>query len=255
MGGKELFGVRENVVVDLSDRGEGGTPPRRVGDTIRCRPAVRPDYARRLLQFLAEAGFDAAPRFLGVDEAGCDILSYAEGVTPEGLNWGRWTDDQFVTGFRLLRQLHDLTAGTAFAEDAEVACHNDFAPPNLVFRADLPAVLIDWEWAAPGTRRHDLAHAIWQWTNFRDGAVDFDEQVRRVRLLLNAYGTGPYPGMVDDIVARQNEWLDLAEQGAHGTVAFLGRSPAYWAAVQDWVAAEREWWALNGPPIEAAIVA
>jgi hypothetical protein len=40
----------------------------RVGDTVRRRPAGR--FVHELLAFFERAGWDGAPRFLGVDERG-----------------------------------------------------------------------------------------------------------------------------------------------------------------------------------------
>jgi len=37
---------------------------------------------------------------------------------------------------RLVRQFHDLTAGTPLAGDQEVVYHNDLSPKNTVYRDD-----------------------------------------------------------------------------------------------------------------------
>jgi Ser/Thr protein kinase RdoA (MazF antagonist) len=63
---------------------------------------------------------------------------------------------------RLVRQFHDLTAGTALAGHHEAVCHNDLSPKNTVYR-DLeagwrPVAFIDWDLAAPGARLHDVAY-------------------------------------------------------------------------------------------------
>src|SRR6266436_863387 len=49
----------------------------RVGDTVR-RPAGPPGV-RALLEWFEHVGFDGAPRFLGFDDRGREILSYVEG--------------------------------------------------------------------------------------------------------------------------------------------------------------------------------
>ncbi|MFL5943719.1 MAG: hypothetical protein ACJ75L_10695 [Gaiellaceae bacterium] len=53
----------------------------RVGDTVRRPPGPNPQLAREVLLHLERAGFDAAPRWLGVDEEGRDVLSWIEGET------------------------------------------------------------------------------------------------------------------------------------------------------------------------------
>src|SRR5665213_1715197 len=74
------------------------------------RPFLNPAFVRQLLWFLHEVGFNGAPRYLGVDSHGNERVSYAVGWTPDGLNWGRWTDEQLQSAFGLLRQFHDATA-------------------------------------------------------------------------------------------------------------------------------------------------
>ncbi len=67
----------------------------------------------------------------------------------------------------MVREFHDLTAGTPLARGAEVVCHNDLSPKNTVYRGDdgavlMPAAFLDWDLAAPGERIHDVAHVCWQ---------------------------------------------------------------------------------------------
>ena len=49
----------------------------RVGDTVRRRQAA--PFVHRLLDFFQRAGWDAAPRFLGFDGQGREILSFVDG--------------------------------------------------------------------------------------------------------------------------------------------------------------------------------
>jgi hypothetical protein len=217
------------------------------------RPFVNPPYVRQLLLYLEEVDFDAAPRYLGIDPDGMDRVSFEVGWTPEGLNWGRWSDRQLRVAFRLLRRFHDTTAGSPVAEGAEVACHNDFAPPNLVFRDGLPHVIIDWEWAAPGTRRHDLGHAIWQWLNLGFDGPNVAEQTRRLGLVLDAYGLEQRDGIVDDILSRQAEWIEAADTAVKTGSGFAGRSPEYWVQTRSWVVSERRWLLENRPRLETGL--
>ncbi len=50
----------------------------RVGDTVR-RPGS--PLMREVLRHLEQAGFDAAPRWLGVDDRGRDVLTWIDGET------------------------------------------------------------------------------------------------------------------------------------------------------------------------------
>jgi aminoglycoside phosphotransferase (APT) family kinase protein len=51
----------------------------------------------------------------------------------------------------LVREFHDLTAGTPLAGADEVVCHNDLSPRNTVYEdgeALRPVAFIDWDAAA-----------------------------------------------------------------------------------------------------------
>ena len=49
----------------------------RVGETVRRPRIVESDLVEALLLYLQRFGFDGAPRFLGIDEAGRQVLSSA----------------------------------------------------------------------------------------------------------------------------------------------------------------------------------
>src|SRR5918997_5630821 len=51
----------------------------RVGDTVRKPPPPEAEFVRRLLDHLARHGWAGAPRFLGVDDRGREVLSYVDG--------------------------------------------------------------------------------------------------------------------------------------------------------------------------------
>ena len=88
-----------------------------------------------LLGFFERSGWGGAPRFLGMDEQGREILSFVEGYVP----WqepgvpGVTAEASLVRVAELVREFHDLTVGTPLAGDAEVVCHNDLAPTNTVY--------------------------------------------------------------------------------------------------------------------------
>src|SRR5687768_4625021 len=94
----------------------------RIGTTVRRRPLVPMDrsVAEAVLVQLEDAGFDGAPRFLGHDDEGRQVLSYVEGeVRPAPL------DDDIETLLRLVRRFHDTAPGI---------CHNDLSARNTVWR-------------------------------------------------------------------------------------------------------------------------
>ena len=55
------------------------TPVVRVGETVRRVPGPWSPAVHRLLDHLAARGVDGAPRFLGLDAQGREILSYITG--------------------------------------------------------------------------------------------------------------------------------------------------------------------------------
>ncbi|HYS31035.1 MAG TPA: phosphotransferase [Streptosporangiaceae bacterium] len=146
------------------------------GNTVRRPLSPRSEFVRPLLDLLAGHRWPGAPRFLGVDDLGREVLSYLPGHAA-------WEPDQpadvrceesLRRVAELVREFHDLTAGTELAGSCEVVCHNDLSPPNTVYR-DLgsglrPVAFIDWDLAAPGRRIHDLAHVCWQYLDIGPGS-------------------------------------------------------------------------------------
>jgi Ser/Thr protein kinase RdoA (MazF antagonist) len=129
----------------------------------------------------------------------------------------------------MLREYHDATAGFPLPgpwrlpahEPAEVICHNDFAPYNLVFRDGRPAGAIDFDAASPGPRVWDLAYLAYRLvplTAPENPDVPLTpEATRAARLaaLCAAYG-GPSPA---DVLATVPPRLDeLAALGRHAEI-------------------------------------
>jgi hypothetical protein len=180
----------------------------RVGDTVR-RPLHRnSDFVHALLRHFEAVGFEGAPRLLGIDEHGREILSFVEGEVFAGPEEPTdqvrpLRDEQLVSSARLIRRCHDATAGTSLAGDAEVVCHSDLGQHNIVFRGDDAVAIIDWdEDTAPGARLLDLAHAVWCLAEIGEHGGTVEEQARRVRLLCDAYGWEDRAVVIDEIEAR-----------------------------------------------------
>jgi hypothetical protein len=176
----------------------------RVGDTVR-RP-MRPTSAatHALLRHLERVGFDGAPRVLGVDDAGREVLSYMPGqaVTAPPPSWGL-TDNALRSVGRLLRRFHDAAAGFdpspyrwSHPAPAPYAgrgiAHNDLNLDNVVFRGGTAVALIDFDLAGPATAVWDVAAAARLWAPLRAPSDVTDvrrgHELRRMRLLVDAYG-------------------------------------------------------------------
>src|SRR5215213_6429774 len=128
-------------------------------------------FVHELLRYLQEVGFDGAPRLLGVDERGREVLSFVEGEVPHDHGGYRPSEVRLTRVAALIRRFHDITAGSALTADAEIVAHNELGPHNTVFAGDEPVAFIDWDDAAPGTRLFDLANAIWCFVDVGEGGV------------------------------------------------------------------------------------
>lgn len=182
----------------------------RIGETVR-RPhqpssAAVADY----LGHLAAVGFDGAPRYLGSDRQGRDVLSYLAGeVAGDPVeNWA--AADGVLAGVgRLVRALHDASEGwqpsvelgsppgrplPVFPEgEPRLVTHRDVTPQNLVFRDGQAFGLIDFDLVGWTTRSVDLANTAMHCVPLchpddRGPAYAGIDTGRRLRLLLDAYG-------------------------------------------------------------------
>ena len=186
--------IGENVVV-------------RVGDTVRRPVGPHTAYVHALLGYFERVGFEGAPRVLGFDEHGREVLSYVEGAPALEPLTG---DDESLSALgALIRRMHDAQAGFEAPPDwhdepldpppgvtrgNEVVCHNDVFPPNVILRDGLPAALVDWDFAGPAPRLYDVASAANFWVPLRpDGQAERWGLAGlprgfRLRLLCDAYG-------------------------------------------------------------------
>src|SRR5579859_5623069 len=100
----------------------------RVGDTVRRPQGPHSPLVHAVLQHLERQGFDGAPRFLGIDEKGREVLSFVEGEVA-GRPAPAWLADEarLVSLARLVRRLDDAMAG--FAPSS--AMLEAVAPPDI----------------------------------------------------------------------------------------------------------------------------
>jgi len=184
----------------------------RVGNTVRRPTGPYSPAVHAFLRHLEGTGFDGAPRFLGIDGKGREVLSFIEGEVA-GRPRPRWVlDEGVVQGVgTLLRRLHEsatdfaLPAGVAWPapfdiagvplpfDAADIVGHNDVTMDNVVFRSGAPVAFIDFDLAGPTTRLHDLVAAMRYWAPLfaradrEAGQCDLDAG-RRMRLMADAYG-------------------------------------------------------------------
>jgi hypothetical protein len=167
-----------------------------------------------LLAHLESAGFAEAPRFLGIDGSGREVLSYIDGEVA-GHPRPAWIADEtrLASVGRLVRACDDASAsfspapdllpGTAGAEPEgippapayppELIGHADITPENVVFRDGRAFALIDFDMACPVIRADEMFSAMMWWAPLFDPR-DTDPMLRtvdvplRARILADAYG-------------------------------------------------------------------
>lgn len=252
----------------------GGTANRglviRVGDTVRRPMRDRSPSTHALLRHLEAVGFDGAPRLLGIDTAGREVLTYVEGqaVLPPYPAWGL-SDRALDSVAQLLRDFHDATAsfdpdGLAWTaevppqhRDGTVVSHNDPNLDNVLFRGGRAVALIDFDLSSPGSRLWDVACAARLWAPLRpDGDIDDARRgrsLRRLRRFVDAYGLpGPDRARLLDTIVASHEWTYRIVSGGadDGNIPFR----EYWArGGADRAARARAWYDRAAPRIRAAL--
>ena len=190
----------------------------------------------RYLQYLHVAGVDWILRpletTLGADgHPERERLTYLHGDALDyPLPSWVWADHVLSEGGKRLRRLHDASIG--FSSDgcvwqspakipADVICHNDFAPPNLVFRDGRITGAIDFDFCSPGPRVWDIAYfatrAVPLTAETPEGAPGMDQARRRVEIILDAYGSKDTITVHDVVrvaIIRLHDLADLSRRKA-----------------------------------------
>ena len=195
----------------------------RVGETVRrpWRPTSPATHA--LLDHLERVGFDGAPRFLGVDDRGREVLSYIAGeaaIVPYP-GWAL-TDEALVSVAELLRRYHEAAASfdpsghdwplaVPAAFRAGLVSHNDPNLDNVIFAGGRAVALIDFDLAGPGSAAWDVACAARLWAPLRDErdapAYVRGRALERLRTFVDAYGAPPRErASIVDAVIHTHDW-------------------------------------------------
>jgi hypothetical protein len=219
----------------------------RIGDRVHRQTNPWSPAVHELLRYLESHGFKGAPRFLGLDDQGREMLSFIEGeVGNDPVKPYMWAETVLIDVARMLRTYHDLTVDflqlykgrwqLVFPDESrhEVICHNDVAPYNTVFVDQKPIALIDFDTAGPGPRIWDLAYALYRFVPLsrfgpgNDGelipynpAIHRAERRRRIRLFCHAYGWEDVGQLPDAVELRLKALCEvIKEKAAAGDEAY-----------------------------------
>ena len=115
----------------------------KIGATVRRVTGSWTPMVHELLDYLHDRGYGLAPRALGIDEQGREILTFISGETVVDHPWPSWvwSDELLTSAATALSTYHKVVVGyrppvvssrlgTKLLGSDEIVCHNDFAPYN-----------------------------------------------------------------------------------------------------------------------------
>lgn len=252
----------------------------RVGDTVRRPRQVQSAAVAAYLRHLGDAGFDGAPRFLGTDLKGRDVLQYLPGTTA-GQPPEAWiADDGLMPGLgALVRRLHGASegfvppAGVPFFRETmpdppelarlvdppTIVGHNDITPQNVIIRDGIPVGLVDFDLACPTTPAREVANAALHWAPISDPAdrtpalADADP-FRRTRLIADGYRLG-----TADRATLADVLLRGAQVGWHRMHFLAVELGGGWArmweeGVGDTIRRQEQWLLVHGEALTRALL-
>ena len=215
----------------------------RVGDTVRRPAGPWTPAVHALLAHLAGQGFTGAPRPLGFDEQGREVLTFLQGETTGNRKprpgWVH-AEDTLNQVARWMRGYHQAVAGFVPPPSAVwrgggtwspglIIAHNDAATYNAAWHRGKLTGFFDWDFAGPATCEWDLALAAFSWVPLHarhvvaaEGFTGFAARPGRLDRFLRAYGWSATTGeFLDVVVARVKTHADgIRDLAACGDEAF-----------------------------------
>lgn len=253
----------------------------RVGDTIRRPRGPWSDAVAAYLRHLEAVGFNAAPRHLGIDAQGRDVLEFVAGEVPSQPVVEPWaaSPSALVAVARLLRRLHEASASFVppprarwYGDDVRIALpaglppvpapdvisHFDVTPQNVVFRAHRPVAVIDFDQTRPGCRVVDVINTAMWWVPLmpardRDPALAAVDVPDRLRAFVAAYGLdgaerAAFLGLAVD--AATHTWYRMP---ANATQIGGGWARMWARGVGELILRRRAWMLEEAPRLHAAV--
>ena len=243
-------------------RGRSGTQVWRSEAGVHRTTGPWTPTVHAFLDHLEAAGFVGAPRVLGVDEQGREVLTFMEGEVLADPSWrpgepGRWppyaqTEEALAAAGRLLRDLHAASASFRPVSpiwreyhwpgllEGEIVCQGDVGRHNTVYRDGLPVAFIDWESIRPNLPLLEFGRAVWHFvplgTDRYFEASDFPrppDLAARLEVFATAYGIAD---------GAQVLWAtQQAKQRSIEAIRYWPVSPAHAAAALRLVATDLDW--------------
>ena len=205
----------------------------RIGRTVRRPTGPWTPAVHELLTYLNDNGLRGVPALHGIDDEGREVLEYVEGrgvpiddeivldtVLVEAVTWLRDYHD-LADSFRPEGPRHWRAAGEVELGAGEIICHNDPGAYNWIIQSGHFVAMIDWDMAGPGQPIDDLAFLAWTAIPlYRE--IPIDDVVRRLGLLVDAYGEWGPMTVLDAVVRRMLAASDRIEAGqGRGDQGFL----------------------------------
>jgi hypothetical protein len=219
-------------------RGGKVSSPVQIGQTVHRMGGAWTPTVHALLRYLVEHGFSYAPRPLGVDEQGREILAYLPGASVHR----PWmpvlkTEAGLVQVAQMVRRYHDVVAGFEPPVDAvwrigkrvkgpgQIIRHGDLGPWNTLWQGETLTALLDWDLAEPADRITDVAQMAWYFVPLRGergwreaGFAEPPDYVRRVQVLCDAYGAFSVPEVLQEVDRLQRSDMEITQRLGGGGV-------------------------------------
>ena len=243
-------------------QGRGGTTVWRSGAGVHRTTGPWTPTVHAFLVHLEAKAFAGAPRVLGFDDQGREMLTFVDGDVLADPQWqpgepGLWpsfaqTPDALAAAGRLLADLHAAAADFRPTRPTwkqydwpvllpgEIVCHGDVGRHNTVYRDGVPIAFIDWDTIRPNLALVEFGAAAWNFVPLgtdayfeASGFPTRRDLAARLAIFAGAYG-----------VTDRRRVLWALQQGKQRSVEAMRHWPitgADAAATLRLIAADLEW--------------
>lgn len=226
----------------------------RVGNTVRKPWTAATPAVTAFATWVGAHGVDV-PRPLGRDDRGRQVIEFVPGVL--AMHSDPMDLDGLARVGRMVRDIHDASTGFPPPADAawdtlipapkaELVCHNDLAPWNLLLGERW--VFIDWDAAAPSSRLWDLAYAAQSFT-LNDVTEAPATAAARLAALVDGYGAddalrAALPRALGERAAAMRDMLRDSHRSGRQPWAsmYVDGHGEHWRAATAYVTAHEQVW-------------